>query len=103
MRIEQITAAITRLVTNPVCEIARVEKFASAFCLSFWQMRMPMGMSCYWLYQPGSSRQISDSSLRRDTSGGSLKHGIKRGHLLHQLNLVPVLCPANCPAGNAAA
>lgn len=99
MRIEQITAAITRLVINPVCEIARVETFASAFCLSFWQMRMPLGMSCYQLSSMGLSRQGSDSSLRRDTRGPSPKHGIKRGHLLHQMYLVP----ANCLAGNAAA
>jgi hypothetical protein len=102
MRIEQITAAVTRLVITPVREIARVESFANVFCLSFWQMRMPLGMSCYLLHQLGLSRG-SDSSLSRDTAGCSPKHGIKRGHLLHQMNLVPVLCPANCPAGNAAA
>ncbi|QDT12818.1 hypothetical protein K239x_48300 [Planctomycetes bacterium K23_9] len=99
MRIEQITAAIARLVTNPVGEIARVETFAPVFCLSFWRMRMPLGMSCYSRSYLSLSSSMSDPSLRLDTRGTRCQHGIKRGHLLHQFNLVPALCPA----GNAAA
>ncbi len=99
MRIEQITAAAARLVINPVCEIARVETFATAFSLSFWHTRMSLGLSCYRFCPMGLARHSCDSTLRRDPSRPNAQHGIKRGNLLHQMCLVP----ATCPAGNATA
>ncbi len=105
MRIEQIIAAVTRLVINQVREIRGVEMSVASCLTSLWQTRMHLGLSRYSISDLTSSL-LSDTSLTTDDAGnGNSQPGIKRGNLLCQFRLAAAFVaePATCPAGTSAA
>ncbi len=99
MRIEQIIAAVTRLVSIQVREI-RNESFAIVSCLhSLWQTRMPLGMSCYSAPAMSPSHLCGGASPTSDAGRINPMTGRKRGSLLSQFSLAT----ATGPAGTAKA
>ncbi len=105
MRIEQIIAAVTRLVISQVREIRGVETFVASCLHSLWQMWMPLGMSCYSGANLSSGGLLGDSSPISDAGSGHPKPGMKLGNLLGQLRLATTssVATAGYPAGTSAA
>lgn len=105
MRIEQITAAVARLVINQVREIRGVEMSVASCLTSLWHTRMHLGLSCYSISDL-TSRLLSDMSLMTGDAGNeNLQPGIKRGNSLCQFRLAAAFGaePATCPVGTSAA